>query len=223
MENNVPKVIVHKKQESKKNKKNESKESKESKDNVTDVITVIEEIKDIDNDDIQDLYDIPPAPDILELNDNEKFVDVNNNVLNIEVRGERNHNKCYFKVKDVSDGFELPNLNSSLLHKTDNKFMIDIHYKYFTIIKMGKPHNEYSKKELYLTYNGILKVLFCSRTGNAENFQKWATETFFTAQMGSEEQKDILASSLLGVSSRAIKCFLTNSASVIINYMIIYN
>jgi hypothetical protein len=60
--------------------------------------------------DIEELYEIPPAPEILELNDEEKFKDKDGNILEIEVRGERNCKKCYFKVKDVSDGFKMPNL-----------------------------------------------------------------------------------------------------------------
>lgn len=48
---------------------------------------------------IDDLYEIPPAPEILELNDEEKFKDKDGNILEIEVRGERHFDKCYFKER----------------------------------------------------------------------------------------------------------------------------
>ena len=61
--------------------------------------------------DIND-YKYPPVPEILELNDNEKFKDEYDNILDIEVRGERNVNHCYFRVKDISKCFEMPNLQN---------------------------------------------------------------------------------------------------------------
>ena len=65
---------------------------------------IFDKLSDSDLIDINNLYDIAPAPQILNLEDNEKFKDANGNILNIEVRGERNHKKCYFKVKDVKKG-----------------------------------------------------------------------------------------------------------------------
>lgn len=187
VENNVPKMIIHMR-----------------KNNIPSVKPELNE------QDIIDLYDAPPAPPILQLDDTEMFKDNKGNCLDIEVRGERDHKKCFFKVKDVSIAFDMPNLNSSLLHKnndteTNNKYLINLHYKYFTITNMGIPHLNKIKKELYLTYHGMLKVLFNSRSGNAELFQDWATETLFTVQMGMIEQKDKLVSKLKGVSYESIQ------------------
>jgi len=50
-----------------------------------------------------EINNISKVPSLLKLNDNEKFKDDNGNVLQIEVRGERLHNKCFFRVKDVMD------------------------------------------------------------------------------------------------------------------------
>lgn len=44
------------------------------------------------------------APDIIKLKENEKFYDDNGNSVDIEVRGERHVDKCFFKVNDVSKG-----------------------------------------------------------------------------------------------------------------------
>ena len=58
---------------------------------------------------------------------------------------------------------------------------------------------------MFLTYNGMLKVLFSSRSGNAEKFQDWASKILFTIQLGSVEQKNQLAGKLLGISPQVIK------------------
>jgi hypothetical protein len=43
------------------------------------------------------------------------------------------------------------------------------------------------KKELYLTYTDLLRVLFVSRSGKAHIFVKWASEILFTHQFGTPE------------------------------------
>ena len=99
------------------------------------------------------------APDILELNDNEKFKDVDNNPLNIEVRGERNVNKCFFKLKDIIINFNMNRLKDTIEDK-NTEYQEDKHYKYF--ISKNK-YKKTSKKELYLTYLGFVRVLFVSK------------------------------------------------------------
>jgi len=161
----------------------------------------------------QELYKYPEAPEILELEDNEKFKDKNGKIIDIEVRGERNCNICFFNIKDVSIGFEMPNLNDTVV-KDSTKYEINLHYKYFTIKKTDNNGNIKSKKYLFLTYNGILKVLFSSRTGNAETFQSWATTQLFTIHIGSEINKTELAAELVGVNYETIKhVFKTNSSN----------
>jgi len=91
--------------------------------------------------------------------------------------------------------------------------MIDLHYKFFTVIKNDIVLKKISKKSLFLTYKGILKILFSSRTGNAESFQDWATEKLFTIQLGTKQQKDELASELIGVNSETIKNVFRTNAS----------
>jgi hypothetical protein len=77
------------------------------------------------------------APPILNINDNEKFVDVDGNKLDIEIRGSRNINDIYFKVKDISDKFNLNQINNTLLNK-NGTFKKTLHYKLFKINKLDK-------------------------------------------------------------------------------------
>lgn len=193
VENNVPKMIIQMRKKS--------------------INPLISKEIITNDEDVNDLYDAPLAPPILYLNDDEMFKDNKGNCLDIEVRGERHPKNCYFRVKDVIIAFDMPNLNSSLLHK-DRGYINDLHYKYFTPIRMGNAHLDNSKtgnlgnkivKELYLTYIGMLKVLFNSRSGNAELFQEWATDTLFTVQMGTTEQKNKLVAKIKGVSYDTIQ------------------
>lgn len=66
-----------------------------------------------------------------------------------------------------------------------------------------------------MTYNGILRVLFTYRNNKTEHFVSWATETLFTAQMGTKEQKQKLSSKLLGVDANAIKEVLNKDANIL--------
>ena len=100
-------------------------------------------------------FTYPEAPEILELDDDEKFKDEKGNVIEIETRGERNQKNCYFKVKDVSNAFHMPNLLSSLLHK-DGNYNEKMHYEYFSSVQP-------KKNVLYLTYSGFRKVINISQ------------------------------------------------------------
>jgi hypothetical protein len=148
--------------------------------------------------------EIKEAPEILFLKEEEKFRDTEGNVMEIETRGERNRNKIFFRVKDVMAAFEMPNLNRNLVD-TITAYEEKIHYQYFITPLYQVMVNDTIKKELYLTYKGLLKVLFSSRTGNAEKFQDWAEDKLFTIQMGNKEEKLELGADILKIPSKTIK------------------
>ena len=118
----------------------------------------------------------PIAPEILDIEENEKFKDSNGRTLDITIRGERNHRHCYFRLKDIVEGFEMPNLQK-IIQNENTSYELNIHYKFFTIVYGNNVSTisitNDSKNEIYLTYKGVLKVLFSSRSGNAESFQDW--------------------------------------------------
>ena len=152
---------------------------------------------------------IQKAPNVLELEDEEKFKDENNNIIEIETRGIRYQDQIFFKVKDVSVGFDMPNLYISIIDER-NSYMKDIDYKYFMCKNIVENKNQTSKKvsvskELFLTYEGILRVLFVSKNNKTRQFIKWVTETLFTVQMGSAEQKNTFVSNILGCSAKVVK------------------
>lgn len=147
-------------------------------------------------------------PTILELNENEKFRDDNNNVLEIEIRGERKYDKIYFKASDIEKEFVIPNLVKHIMSK-DTKYEYGIHYKFYC----GQPPSSVDKitkhNSLYLTYFGLIRYIFVSK-GNkiAEQIQEWALKKLFTHQFGTVEQKKHLAGELLGIPYNDMKRFL---------------
>jgi hypothetical protein len=163
-------------------------------------------------------YEYEEAPNVLHLDEEEKFKDINGVSLDIEVRGERHEDKVYFKVKDVSKAFDMEGLYRIIIDK-HTKYEENIEYKYFIQHNVKTFENDTSKKvhkkTLYLTYSGMLRVLFASYSKNAHKFRKWATEKLFTLQMGTKEQKQALVSDALGVTVAAVReVFKKSSTSV---------
>jgi hypothetical protein len=116
-------------------------------------------------------------------------------------------------------------LNYILVDK-NNCYTELIDYKYLLLNNKedGNNHIKKQMKELYLTYRGILRVLFVSRSGNISKFISWATETLFTIQLGQEEDKQILSSNLLGVNVKTIKdVFKTNTGKTPCVYLYLIN
>jgi hypothetical protein len=161
---------------------------------------------------------IEKAPPILHLKEEEKFRDSDGNVLEIETRGERHEDKIYFKAKDVSVAFDLPSLNKNIIDKERGSER-NVDYKTFI-----RPHSKESNKKcesrhkkckttLYLTYEGLLRVLFVSRNKNASTFRKWATNKLFTIQMGSNEEKIKLGTDILNISVKTYKAVFDTYAS----------
>jgi len=164
----------------------------------------IDTINEINNPIISDdKYEL--APDIIHLENTEKFKDTEGIILEIETRGERKVNNIYFKVKDVMTSFRMENLQIVLLNNNRDGYNENIHYKFFNCKNKIKDLKIKIKKELFLTYEGMLRVLFASHNNKVKPFIKWATETLFTIQLGEQEDKDNLASDLLGVNAKTIK------------------
>ena len=81
------------------------------------------------------------APDIIELDDDEKFHDDEGNVLEIETRGERTYDGIYFRVKDVSSGFGIESLKTTLL-KQDSGYKRKVDYKVFACTEVSNVYRK---------------------------------------------------------------------------------
>ena len=158
------------------------------------------------------------APDIVELDDGEKFRDDEGNVLEIETRGERTYDGIYFRVKDVSSGFGLESLKIALT-KPDSGYRRNVDYKVFACAELTNGYRSTTsttsaRKYLFLTYQGLLRVLFATRNNKTHKFQKWAMETLFLAQMGSPTERSIVAQRIQHSSFTFSGLYLIKIASV---------
>jgi hypothetical protein len=156
------------------------------------------------------------APPILHLSDAEKFHDADGRVIEIETRGKRDRKNIYFKVKDVSIGFEMPSLPRNILSIDGLKR--GVHYTTFKRECMlhtmeHNPTNKPCKTTLYLTYKGLLRVLIGSRNKHVDKFQDWAEEKLFTIQMGSKEQKVKLGTDLCNIPLKTYKAIFESHTS----------
>ena len=139
-------------------------------------------------------------PEPVILNDEEKFR-VNKKVVEIEARGERTLEGIFFRFSDLDKHFKLHDIKTEneqmFNHRLGGRFEKDRHFKYYKNKK-----NEY---EYYLTYNGVIHMMGSCESKHAREFEKWAAKIVYTVQMGSKEEKEELASQLLGTPLKEIK------------------
>ena len=133
------------------------------------------------------LYKYDKAPGILELTDEQKFKDENGNVFEVEVRGERNENNCWFLADDIGKLFNIVDIKSTIEKSKNNH--ID-QYKYFIVKKKESFHKNNIK--LFLNYDGVLHLVYSSYSNTARKFRKWVNNIVFTVQLGTKEQKQQL-------------------------------
>lgn len=158
------------------------------------------------------------APDVLELADAEKLCDDEGHIYEIEVRGERHVDKCYFRASDVENVLEMKNITGTLqkgsIERGDILFERGKHYQTFiTGAADSISSSRHLRPILFLTYAGLVQLLMIRRHPIAEKFRKWAVETLFTIKHGTPEAKETLAIKLLGVPSADVKAFLSVSAT----------
>lgn len=175
---------------------------------VDNYITSLSVIKECDTQELQSeamASDIKDAPPILDLTESEKFKDHKGKTLEIEVRGERDEDECFFRVKDVARCFNDVRIQDVILF-AHSGFDETIDYIYlYRPINYGTV--EQKKKELFFTYQGMLRYLFVSKNPNAKVFRKWASKILFAMQMGTIEQKQSVGAELFGVSPNIVSKF----------------
>ncbi|QTF48900.1 hypothetical protein qu_977 [Acanthamoeba polyphaga mimivirus] len=128
-----------------------------------------------DEDNEEEENEITIAPGIIKLSKKEKMKDNSGNIIEIEVRGTRDHDNCYFRVSDVSVGFGMKELYRTITHKNNN-YCENTHYRYLYFKKTTK--KGYCRK-LFLTLIGMEKVINCSRSIHIQNAmiaRKWLSQ-----------------------------------------------
>ena len=142
---------------------------------------------------LMSVNEIDSPPDIILLKPNEKMRDVDGNIIDIEMRGERTRKKCYFSMKDLSVAFNIPNLKQTLKNP-HGSYTESIDYVTFHL----QNENNVSKEQIFVTYMGLLRILFTTRNNKTNQFIDWASDVLFVHQFGNSNSKQNLASELLG-------------------------
>ncbi len=135
-------------------------------------------------------------PPILELQDHEKFVDVNGDTFEIEVRGSYSRNGILFKAKDIEEYFEIGRMVDCMLRTDrDEKYVLGEDYVIIgdqtfppnggkspskikdedqTFHTNGgkstskiKSSKNLDHNKVFLTLHGLLRVIYTSKSGNA--------------------------------------------------------
>jgi hypothetical protein len=142
---------------------------------------------------------------LVHLDDSEKFKDANGTILEIETCGEKTRGGIYFKVQDVMVAFDITGLDTTMM-RDHTSYERGIDFDTFFIrdnhINVQSPT---IKKGLYLTYHGMLRVLFVTRNKKVQQFQSWAEDKLFTIQMGAKEDKIKLGTEILNMNIKTYK------------------
>lgn len=157
------------------------------------------------------------APPIFELTDEEKFKDAEGNLLEVEVRGERHPDKIFFYGKDIERILTITKIKDTL-NAAHTKYEEGVHYKKFIhtpadIVGVKDDDKTYTRTTIFLTYRGLIRMLMTRRDPVAKLFEDWAINILFTHHLGTDEQKEELASKLLGSSVESVRSFLSTSPS----------
>ena len=138
-----------------------------------------------------------PAPDVLELSDDEKLRDDEGNIYEIEVRGKRHVDTCYFRASDIERILKMVSISSTIQKGTTDREYINFeegkHYKTFMANSCASEKMySYSCPILFLTYKGLVQLLFTRRHPIAKIFRQWATNVLFTAHFNLLKPFDVM-------------------------------
>jgi hypothetical protein len=156
-----------------------------------------------------------PCPPAIDLLDTDRFRDDNGKLFEVKIVGERSENGCFFKAVDISSAFGVPNLRASLLNIEGN-YKRGRDYRTFDCSKRCGEDSTYTVAntlQTFLTFDGLLRVLYSSRTGNANEFRKWCTSVLFRSTFGAPDEKRELAEDILDLPSKTLKNVLSKSAT----------
>lgn len=124
------------------------------------------------------------GPNIVPIHESERFVDLKGRIIDLEIRGTvGNLDSLYFCASDVGKMISMKNMI-----KDHARFLPDKHYVYF-------------QDTMYLTYTGLLRLLFSSVDDIAEHFQKWAHSVLLTGNNSVQTVRSFLNTGMTSMSA----------------------
>jgi hypothetical protein len=118
-------------------------------------------------------------------------------------------------------------LNTTTLFNKERGYSTPLHYKIFSVPPIlikdeNASNNNNGGRSTFLTYTGLLKVIYTSR-GNpiVERFRKWATKVVYTAHLGTQEQREQLSRRIKGGADpesvkNVLKCSVTSTPCILL-------
>lgn len=143
-----------------------------------------------------DTNDVSSMKEII-LAENEKFRDIDDNTFEIKIYGERHYDKCYFSYDDICKGLDIEVDSCNLLK--NNTYMLNEDYIYLNIPDNNR-NVKGTSKNIHFTNQGLWKFVFNNRTEKSKLLRDWANKILYTHSIGTDEQKQSLASNLCGMS-----------------------
>jgi len=163
-------------------------------------------------------------PNIVNVPDDDKFQNDDGNIIHIEMRGEKTEKGLYFKALDVEKGFGVDRMDIHLLDVTSGHIR-GIHYEVFMNPNSASPSESLSdnaaspntisqsretkRDMLYLTFEGLLKLVYCSTKNNMSNFRSWVSRTIFGMQMGSIHMREEIAADAMQMNLNEMRLLLS--------------
>ena len=142
----------------------------------------------------QDVYKYKPLPPLLELSQDQQFRDQYGDVHQVEVRGDKTKEGIWFKCEDIARVFEMQTLDTHINRLDSSEYEVFCSGMPAQLAGMPEQNTGGNPTSTYLTYNGLLKIIFASRSGVAYRFQDWATDIIYAAHLGTtEERLDVAA------------------------------
>lgn len=155
-----------------------------------------------------------PAPNILLLKEEEKLHNTEGGILEIEVRGQRHKDRCYFLVTDVETSFGV-NIQKTIQHSGSSfilgedyvLFSVPVHTVVPTTPTKSRNRRRQTKEARFFTYFGLMHFAYVARQPNARLFAHWAADVVYTNHIGTSGQRIRLASEVLGISVDIVRQF----------------
>ncbi|KAJ3179092.1 hypothetical protein HDU87_003048 [Geranomyces variabilis] len=145
---------------------------------------------DEDSDADEGLDNFPPPPDVVTLTNSQKWADDEGHAVELETRGEMTKNGLLFRAAEVA--VKLLGLTPRNLRQTLYKDAFLPGEDYLTV-------RQDDVRTVYISFAGVVRLLYRSNKVLARRFTDWATEKLFVLKAGDDHSQAGLVSNILGV------------------------
>lgn len=156
--------------------------------------------RDVPEDNTEDseplIYD---APALIKIPKNKMFM-VNGEYVDIETRGTRTWDGCYFSLESIGKAYGISMPRTVIYSKHGRQtYKYGEDYVKFRVSKRVNGKNT-STEKIYMLMPGLINMLAAAQTAESKHFIKWICVTIFTVAMGTDNQKLRLLADSMDVS-----------------------